>query len=163
MVVAAALVWLGAPAYAAESAPAGNAPAAKPSPAKSAKTAKGKSATKAAPVKETVEGPQVRDFRGFCDIWMQKLRDRETYNTAHIKWETHEGLVSGEHVGYGAESACSAREDPGKDPIGKLTYREMRYRRVGANETAALAAPGTIIEQSDVTEIFRYAKGRWQY
>lgn len=159
MAVAALVMALGAAASAAESTPA-----AKPAPAKPAKAAKGKTAKKAAaPVKETVEGPEVRDFRGFCDVWMQKLRDRETYNTAHIKWETRDGRVVGEYVAYGAESACSAREDPGKDPIGKLTYREMRYRREGGTETEALAKPGTMIEQSDVTEIFRFAKGRWQY
>ena len=74
-----------------------------------------------------------------------------------------DGKVSGEYVAYGTDCTCIAREDPGKDPIGKITYREVRYRREGATQTEALAASGTIIEQSDVTEIFRFGKGRWQY
>lgn len=136
-----------------------------PAGAKDAKsTAKTGAATAAAaPATESVSGPQVRGFQEFCDGWMQKLRDRETYNTAHIAWENRDGAVSGEHVAYGTECTCIAREEPGKDPIGKITYREMRYQRQGANPTAALAAPGALVEQTDVTEIFRYAKGHWQY
>jgi hypothetical protein len=108
-------------------------------------------------------GQEIRGFRAFCDSWMQKLRDRETYNTAHIAWEKRAGSVVGEHVAYSRECTCTAREEPGKDPIGKITYRETRYRREGATPAEALAAPGTIVEHSDVTEIFRFAKGRWQY
>jgi hypothetical protein len=167
MMAVAITLWAAATALAAEGAAAAKAPAAKPSPANSGAAKPGKAAkakaSKKAPVKASIEGPEVRDFRGFCDSWMQKLHDRETYNTAHITWETRDGRIVGEYVAYGAESACSAREDAGKDPIGKLTYREMRYRREGATQTDALAAPGTIIEQSDVTEIFRFGKGRWQY
>jgi len=117
----------------------------------------------AAAAAAVLSGPEVRNFQGFCDEWMQKLRDRETYNTAHITWETHDGRVSGEYVGYGTERTCIAREEPRKDPIGKITYRETRYRRDGATTAEALAVPGTILEQSDVTEIFRFGKGRWQY
>ena len=140
-------------------------PTKKAVPAKKGKPAGGGAAKKAAPktVKESISGPEVRNFREFCDQWMQKLRDRETYNTANIAWETRDGKVSGEYVAYATDCTCIAREDPGKDPIGKITYRETRYRREGATPTAALAAPGTIIEQTDVTEIFRFGKGRWQY
>jgi hypothetical protein len=158
-VAGAALIGTSAWAFAAD-APA----AAKKAPAKKSKAAgvRGNNAALAT-LKETITGPEVRNFRAFCDEWMQKLRDRETYNTGHITWETRDGKVSGEHVAYGTDSSCIAREDPGKVPIGKITYREIRYRREGATPTAALAAPGTIVEQSDVTEIFRFGKGRWQY
>jgi len=114
-------------------------------------------------LKETIEGEDVRDFRGFCDAWMAKLRDRNAYNQAHIAWDTKDGQVTGEYVGYGSDRTCSAREDPGQVPIGKITYREVRYRRQGATPAAAMAGAGTIVEQTDVTEIFRFAKGRWQY
>ncbi|MBI3768022.1 MAG: hypothetical protein HY271_05930 [Deltaproteobacteria bacterium] len=114
-------------------------------------------------VTEVVSGPEVRNFQAFCDEWMQKLRDRESYNSSHIAWEARAGHVSGEYVGYEAHCTCIAREEPGKDPIGKITYRETRYKREGTTETDALAEPSTVLEQSDVTEIFRYGKGRWQY
>jgi hypothetical protein len=113
---------------------------------------------------EMVEGEDVREFRVFCDSWMQKLRERDTFNVANIKWaKSSDGVVSGEYVSYGTDRTCIAREEPGKDPIGKITYREILYRRQGATQAAAMAAVATIVEQTDVTEIFRYAKGHWQY
>jgi hypothetical protein len=138
-------------------------PAAKAAAKKSGKSKAAEPKSPAAAAAEILSGPEVRNFQAFCDEWMQKLRDRETYNTAHITWETKDGRVSGEYTGYGADRTCVAREEPGKDPIGKINYRETRYRREGATQAEALAVPGTIVEQEDVTEIFRYAKGRWQY
>ncbi len=149
-------------------------PAGDTSAATKATTPKGAAKTKApakarAPrprstaAQEVKSGPEVRNFQAFCEEWMQKLRDRETYNTAHSTWDSRDGRVSGEYVGYGSEHTCIAREEPGKDAIGKISYREARYRREGSTTADALAVPGTILEQTDVTEIFRFAKGRWQY
>lgn len=128
----------------------------------------GAAETKSAPeaVKDAIaaaQGPEVRGFREFCDSWMQKLRDREAYNISHLDWQKNATGVSGQYTAYGTDCTCIAREEPGKDPIGKITYREVIYRREGATPEAALAGPSTIVEQSDVTEIFRWAKGRWQY
>jgi hypothetical protein len=117
----------------------------------------------AAAVKQMVSGPEVRGFRAFCDEWMQKLRERERWSLANLKWERQGDRVAGEYVAYGQDCTCIAREEPGKDPIGKITYRETRMRREGATPEEALAGTGTIVEQSDVTEIFRFGKGRWQY
>jgi hypothetical protein len=165
--VVVAVVVLAVAAVAAPSR-AADAPAAKKPAAKKAAAAKKKAEPKAVPAKEAlkemVEGEDVREFRGFCDSWMQKLRDRETYNVAHITWDkAGDGSVSGKYTSYGTERTCIAREEPGKDPIGKITYREIVYRRQGPDPTAAMTATPTIVEQTDVTEIFRYAKGRWQY
>jgi hypothetical protein len=151
--------------HAAEPAPAAEkaAPAKKKPAAKKAAAKKAAPATGTAALKEILEGEDVRDFRTFCDGWMQKLRERDRHNIAQIKWDTRDGQVVGEYVGYGTERTCVAREEPGKDPIGKITYRETRYRREGRDPAAAMAGTGTILEQTDVTEIFRYGKGRWQY
>jgi hypothetical protein len=149
-------------ASAADAAP----PAKKAAPAKkpAAKKAAAKAPVSAAEaVKQMVEGEDVRDFRSFCDEWMGKLHERNTYNEAHIPWTKGGPGVVGEYLNYGHDRTCIAREEPGKDPIGKITYREIKYRKEGPTETAAMAAAGTIVEQTDVTEIFRYAKGRWQY
>lgn len=114
-------------------------------------------------LKEMVEGEDVRDFRSFCDLWMQKLADRTSHNTRTIAWKQGGAGVVGDYVSYGTDRTCIAREEPGKDPIGKITYREILYRKEGTTEAVAQGAAGTIVEQTDVTEIFRYAKGRWQY
>lgn len=114
-------------------------------------------------VKEMVEGEDVRDFRTFCDTWMQKLADRTSHNASHIAWSKSGPGVVGEYVSYGTDRTCTAKEEPGRVPIGKITYREIKYRKEGASEAVAQSATGTIVEQTDVTEIFRFAKGRWQY
>ena len=143
---------------------AGSATAKKPAAKAALKNAPAKQPlTPKEAVQAMVEGEDVRDFRAFCDTWMAKLQERNTYNTAHIAWTKGGPGVFGEYVSYGTDRTCIAREEPGKDPIGKITYREIKYRKEGANETAAMGAAGTIVEQTDVTEIFRYAKGRWQY
>ncbi len=164
LVLAVALTFAFGGFVVAADAPAGGAaPATKAAKAKKPAKKAAKAPLKIESAKEILEGEDVRDFRSFCDIWMQKLRERDTYNVAHITWDTKDGEVVGEYVSYGTDRTCSAREEPGKDPIGKITYREIRYRRQGATPTAAMAGAGTIVEQTDVTEIFRYAKGRWQY
>jgi len=94
---------------------------------------------------------------------MGKLRERERNNIARINWEKNGPRVVGEYVGYSQDCSCLAREESGKDPIGKIIYRELRYRREGGTPAEALGAPGTILEQTEVTEIFGFAKGRWQY
>jgi hypothetical protein len=142
-----------------------------PTPAKKAvaKKAAPKKAAATTPVtpkdavQQMVEGEDVRGFRGFCDEWMGKLHDRNTYNEAHIAWTKGGSGVVGEYLSYGHDRTCIAHEEPGKDAIGKITYREIKFRKEGATEAAAVASTGTIVEQTDVTEIFRYAKGRWQY
>ena len=114
-------------------------------------------------VKQMVEGEDVRGFRSFCDTWMQKLADRTAHNASHIAWTKGGAGVVGEYVSYGPDRTCIAKEEPGRDPIGKITYREITYRKEGASEALAQNATGTIVDQTDVTEIFRFAKGRWQY
>jgi len=141
-------------------APATKAAAKKAAPKKTAAT---KPVTPKEAVQQMVEGEDVRDFRTFCDEWMGKLHDRNTYNEAHIAWTKGGSGVVGDYLVYGHDRTCVAREEPGKDPIGKITYREVKYHKEGATEAAATASVGTIVEQTDVTEIFRYAKGRWQY
>jgi len=110
-----------------------------------------------------VTGAEVRGFRAFCDEWMSKLAERERFNSANITWEKRENLVVGEYVGYSREKTCEAREETGKDPIGKITYRELRYRQQGATPAEAMRTVGTIVDEMEVTEIFRFGKGRWQY
>jgi hypothetical protein len=89
---------------------------------------------------------------------MGKLKDRTTYNQTHIPWTKGGSGVVGEYVSYGTERTCIAREEPGKDPIGKITYREIKYRKEGSDGDGGDGKHGTIVEQTDVTEIFRFGK-----
>lgn len=159
LVVLAGILALATPAHAHA---ADGTPAAAKTSTKKAKTEAAEPTTLET-LKERIEGEDVRDFRSFCDTWMRKLADRTTHNVANIVWTKGGPGVVGEYVSYGTDRTCIAKEDPGKVPIGKITYRETKYRKEGVSETVAHGAAGTIVEQTDVTEIFRFAKGRWQY
>jgi hypothetical protein len=163
LAIAAPSAWAADAAAAKKTGPKTAGPKKATAKAATAKAAAKKPVPAAEAVKQMVEGEDVRDFRSFCNSWMEKLRERTTYNTAHIPWTKEGAGVSGEYLSYGTTRTCIAKEEPGKDPIGKITYREIRYRKEGPTEAAALAGVDAIVEQTDVTEIFRYAKGRWQY
>jgi len=124
-----------------------------------ASTARGADAVASAPP----PAADVHGFQSFCAEWMKKLQERVAFNIQRIEWRSENGAVVGQHVDYGKESTCVAREDPGKQPVGEISYREVTYERRGATPEAALAAPGTVVETFDVTEIFLFTKGRWQY
>ena len=103
-------------------------------------------------------------FEGFCSEWMQKLEEREQANVSHIKWESNaDGVVQGLYVGYTHEHTCVTKDGTGSVPVGKISYREVRYeKRGGSIQEAEHSAPKPI-EITEVTEIFRYSKGKWVY
>lgn len=104
-------------------------------------------------------------FSAFCGEWMQKLAARERDNRAAIKWQNGSGGVLGEFVGYSSEHRCVLKEPatPNDTPIGKITYRELLYRQKGGSEAEAASSVPQAVEATEVTEIFRYTKGKWVY
>ena len=104
-------------------------------------------------------------FKAFCAEWMQKLATRERDNRAAIRWQTGPDGVHGDYVGYSQDHECELKN--GKDskavPIGKITYRELVYRQKGASVAEAKENTPRAIEATEVTEIFRYSKGKWVY
>jgi len=100
-------------------------------------------------------------FTAFCVAWMEKLAVRERENLARIEWRTTTDGVQGEYVGYSKEHRCEWK--PGPVPIGKVTYREVRYRKRGDSVAAARASAPEVVEVTEVTEIFRFQDGKWVY
>ena len=99
-------------------------------------------------------------FQTFCEEWMEKLVVRERDNVSHIKWDARADGVRGEYVGYSHEHTCTVREDS-TVPIGKVSYREVRYEKHGPTVADAERTPAQSLEITEVTEIFRYDKGKW--
>src|ERR1700675_528648 len=75
--------------------------------------------------------PAPKDFEGsfqiFCKEWMEKIRARDTQHVT--KWETVEDGVHGKYVEYDPEYTCTLTT--GKQPIGKVNYREVWYEKRG--------------------------------
>ncbi len=105
-------------------------------------------------------------FGKFCEEWMQKLEARERRNTTIIKWEDKGTTVLGSYVGYSKQHTCELKENKENKPpvpVGKITYLEVRYEKAGATQEEAERSQARPVETTEVTEIFRYAKGVWVY
>src|SRR5512135_3134165 len=70
-------------------------------------------------------------FPQFCDEWIEKLAARERDNVAHIKWESDGSVVKGDYVGYTHEHTCVTKIGSQATPVGKITYREIKYEKLG--------------------------------
>ena len=104
------------------------------------------------------------DLKAFCKKWMGFLETRERDNKRGVKWQTAGGNVKGQYVGYSADYDCSLKERSSNGtPVATIVYKEYLYEASGASQDAALAAKPTIVEATEVTEIFRYNKGEWVY
>lgn len=107
----------------------------------------------------------VSKFNRFCADWMQKLAVRERDNRAAMRLLPGPAGVQGQYVGYAYDSRCEVkpRIDPKAVPIGKIIYREVTYQQQGSSTAAAEANSPRVVDQTEITEIFRYAKGEWVY
>jgi hypothetical protein len=118
----------------------------------------------AAPAVRAADDPRAK-FEVFCREWMGKLAARERDNVSHIRWVPTTNGVQGEYVGYSADHTCLLKHADGNGsvPIGQIIYKEFRYQKRGESPTAAANMPPQAIEATEVTEIFRYQKGKWEY
>ena len=85
------------------------------------------------------------------------------HNVSHIDWQAGEAGISGAYVGYTQEHTCVTKTGTQNVPVGKITYREVKYRKQGptiGDATHSIAHP---VETTEVTEIFRFSKGAWVY
>lgn len=103
-------------------------------------------------------------FKTFCDGWMEKLRERERNNIAHIEWKPGERGVVGEYVGYDTTNITIPEiSNPDSSPIGRVIYMELKLRVSGTTDVDALAQKPEIVERTEVTELFRFERGNWVY
>ena len=107
-------------------------------------------------------GDVASQFDSFCLEWMGKLAARQEHNIAHIKWDTKPDGVKGEYVGYTTEHTCTLKNET-QVPIGKIIYREIVFQKAGGSIPEAEKSEAQAIETTEVTEIFRYAGGKWVY
>jgi hypothetical protein len=99
----------------------------------------------------------------FCTEWMGKLAVRERDNIANIHWETAADGVKGVYVGYSKDHTCTLHEGTEKVPVGKIGYLEVSYEKRGATIAEAQQSDPRPTTSYEVTEIFEYIKGKWDY
>lgn len=105
-------------------------------------------------------------FDAFTLEWMNKLqRTEEFQRTQRIKIiESHNGVLA-EYVGYLPHRYITVKKTSSKDTpfVGILTYYQQVMRSIGKTREEALRGPFQQAGTSQVSEIFRYTKGKWHY
>jgi hypothetical protein len=102
-------------------------------------------------------------FGSFCVEWMQRLAKRNEHNIKGIKWKQDESGVRGAYVSYSPDHVCAMSEHSRSAPTGKITYQEVRYEKRGATIAEANRSVPRPIEIFEVTEIFTFRNGRWEF
>ena len=92
------------------------------------------------------------------------LEQREADNRRKVKWQPGGTGVTGTLVRYSKDYDCIMKEkSTNGTPIATIVYREYIYSAAGPSKDEALAAQPTVVDATEVTEIFRYTKGEWVY
>jgi len=103
-------------------------------------------------------------LKAFCVKWMGFLETRERDNRKGIKWEKQPSGVTGHFVGYSKDYDCVMKERSSNGtPVATIVYKELVYEKTGASQGEADQAEAKVVDTTEVTEIFRYAKGEWVY
>lgn len=134
-------------------------------PALAKKKSSGGSSEPAASEKQSSSPEEIKTkFKTFCDGWMEKLRERERNNIAHIEWKPGSAGVVGEYVGYDTQNfTVGDISNSDTKPVGRVIYMELKMRLVGPSQVDALAQKPEIVERTEVTELFRFERGNWVY
>ena len=105
-------------------------------------------------------------FGRFCKTWMGKLEQRERRNIDLMTLRKRGAETVGEYTGYARKAIeCKPRSQvtPGKPAVGTLVYHELKYRKSGPTQAAAKRAKPTVVQRTEVMEVFRYDGKRWTY
>lgn len=140
------------------------------SPAAAAEKAKGTGEKKAAAVAKASGAPAASEekiadeLKAFCIKWMGFLSVRERDNLKGVKWAKAPSKVSGQYVGYSKEYDCVMKERSSNGtPVATIQYKEYVYEKAGGSQAEAEQAEPSVVDATEVTEIFRYTKGQWVY
>jgi len=101
-------------------------------------------------------------FQVFCKNWIQTLN---SYARNNITCEQHGDLFVAEYT-ISDDNMSTEVKQAGKSPacfVGTLRYREKTYQSCSQDRSRALQGPYLLARESNVTQIFLYKNGRWEY
>jgi hypothetical protein len=104
-------------------------------------------------------------FDTFTVDWMKKLEQAEDFHKTRAQAvESPDGFAA-EYVGYIPNRYITVKKTDSSDTpyVGILTYFEKKLRCAGKTKEQALQGPFDQVETSQVSEIFRFTKGKWVY
>jgi hypothetical protein len=118
------------------------------------------------PLIDLTEEAVQTSFDAFTIEWMKKLSDTEEFHRTQGVTinEAPEG-VTAEYTGYFPHRYIIVKKTESKETpyVGILTYFEKTMRCVGKTKEEALKGPFEASDSRQVSEIFRFTKGKWTY
>src|SRR5215510_15784196 len=128
------------------------------------KPAKTKSTKKQAAPAFT-EDVALASFETFTIEWMQKLAQTEDFHRTQAKVSEAAGGFAAEYTGYLPNRYITIKKTSSTDTpfVGILTYFEKKLRCTGKTKEEAMKGPFDHVETNQVSEIFRFTKGKWVY
>jgi hypothetical protein len=105
-------------------------------------------------------------FEGFSKNWMARLEQINQQNLQGVKPEAAaNNRVVGRYICYGPDCIREVRGTDSKATpyVGILRYPQKVMEKEGDTLQKMKEHPGTQASEIQVTEIFRYTKGRWVY
>ncbi len=123
-----------------------------------------KKSAKAEPLVITEENA-LAAFDTFTIDWMKKLGETEDFHKTRAQAvESPDGFTA-EYVAYIPDRSIRVKKTDSSDTpyVGILVYFEKKLRCAGKTKEEALQGPFNQVETNQVSEIFRFTKGKWVY
>ena len=138
---------------------------AKTKPTQSTQTSRSRAKTAGPGVPVISEDVALATFDAFTIEWMKKLEQTEEFHKAQAQITPAAEGFAVEYVGYLPHRYIHVKKTESADTpyVGILTYFEKKLRCTAKTKEAALQGPFEQIETNQVSEIFRFTKGKWVY
>jgi len=103
-----------------------------------------------------------QSFKSFCNNWVQILKKNKP-GQVFCK-ESKEGYIA-EYATMGDEHNTAIKKTTNKKTpfVGILKYREKVFKCSAATREGAIAGPFRVASERNVTELFIYQNGEWQW
>jgi len=103
-----------------------------------------------------------KSFKDFCKEWMSIIKKNKPNN---VFCREDKGAYVAEYSSLGdAHDAKIKKTVNKKTPyIGILKYREKVFKNKAATRERAIAGPFTAASERNVTELFVFQEGKWQW
>lgn len=104
-------------------------------------------------------------FDAFTIEWMKKLKQTEEFRRTQARISQLPDGFSAEYTGYLPHRYIHVKKTEATDTpyVGILTYYERTFRCNAKTKDEAVKGPFEQTETTQVSEIFRFTKGKWVY
>ncbi len=103
-----------------------------------------------------------KSFKDFCNEWMRIIKKNKPTN---VFCREDKGSYVAEYSSLGDTHDAKIKKTVNKKTpyIGILKYREKVFKNKAATREGAISGPFTAASERNVTELFVFQEGKWQW